>query len=149
MIGKGLISRYLYDVMMLKALLKLLVEVAGIIAVIALCMIWPSRHWAGGAGVEAMSWAAVVCFFSAICSLVPIVVGRERKADWLIQVCLTATMIRLLVTVLAGFVVYLTVLKHEQIMFFLLSLAAFYLALLIWETFLVIRSIRILYPEPS
>ncbi|MFC1781964.1 hypothetical protein ACFL02_00070 [Planctomycetota bacterium] len=128
-------------------LLKLSGQAALVVLIIALLAVWPCRHFSPEQGITALITAAAVCFGATCVSLLPLVIAVKRRADWLGQACLGGTVIRLLLTMFAGTVVYFAL--KPPMMTFALCVMAFYLALLAWETKVAVSYIRVFYPTSS
>ncbi len=125
---------------------KLLLQALSLILIVTAGIAWPGWYWAKQAGIEAIGWAALVGLLGSFCSLIPVVIARYKKSTWLVQACLGATMIRMVLTGIFAWIIYLLVLERENRLVFALAVLVLYLALLIWETFIVLKSIRVIYP---
>jgi len=124
-------------------LLKLSGQAVLLVLIIALLTAWPCWHFSGEQGMTALVLAAGVCLVSSCISLAPLLIAVRRRADWLAQACLGGTVIRLLLTLFIGTLVYFTF--KPPMMTFALSAAAFYLGLLAWETKVAVGFIRVYY----
>ena len=101
-------------------------------AVVVLLSAWPSLHWGGSENLQALIAAGVVTLIASIISMIPMTIAVEKKADWLGQACLGATVTRLLLTMSLGCGWYVAV--KPPMMAFALWTMLFYLVLLAWET---------------
>ena len=104
-------------------------------------------HWGGSENLQALIAAGVLTLIASIVSLIPITMAVEKKADWLGQACLGATVIRLLLTMSLGIGWYLAV-KPPMLAFALWTML-FYLALLAWETKTAMGFVKTVYGEMS
>lgn len=125
---------------------KLLLQALGWILIVSIGMAWPGWYWFGTAGVEAIFWAALVCLIGSLASLIPVVMAAQRRRQWLIQASLAAMGIRMVVTAGIAFLVYLAVLEARHRLIYALSVLVFYLSLLIWETWVVVKYVRLYVP---
>lgn len=115
----------------------LLVAVAGLLSA------WPSIRWGGIKNLHSLIAAGILVLMAAIVSLIPIVIAAQRKADWLGQACLGATVVRLLLTISLGSGWYL--MAKPPMMAFMVWMVLFYLVLLVWETITAMRFVKKVY----
>lgn len=125
---------------------KLLFQALGWILIVSIGMAWPGWHWFGSVGLQAIGWAALVCLIGSLASLIPVVMAAQRRRQWLVQASLAAAGIRMVVTAGIAFLVYLAVLEASLRLIYALSVLVFYLTLLIWETWVVVKYARLLCP---
>ena len=91
--------------------------------------------------------AGCVCLAATIIGLIPLLIAWQRRAQWLGQACLGATVLRLLVTFLIGTLTYLAL--QPNLTAFALWTMLFYLALLAWETKTAVKIIRVFYHDAA
>ncbi|MBN1846810.1 MAG: hypothetical protein JW810_14085 [Sedimentisphaerales bacterium] len=132
---------------MLGRLAKLAIQAAGLVLMVVLLASWPSYRWGGSENLQAMLAGAGLTLVVSIISLIPMAAAVQRRADWLGQACLGATVIRLLGTLVAGMGWYL--LLRPRLAAFALWTMLFYLILLAWETKTAMGYIRLVYGEPK
>lgn len=110
-------------------------------AVVALWLVLAGPAWwlAGRSGIEGLSYSAVLCLVPGW--LVFFLSSRYRVADTQVQVILIATTVRLLF-VAAGTLVVLQVRPELRLREFLVWIIVFYLATLVAETALLLKSPR-------
>ena len=110
-------------------------------AVVALWLVLAGPAWwlAGRSGIEGLSYSAVLCLVPGW--LVFFLSSRYRVADTRVQVILIATTVRLLF-VAAGTLVVLQVRPELRLREFLVWIIVFYLATLVAETALLLKSPR-------
>jgi len=128
-------------------LLRLSGQALLLVAAVGLLSWWPSVHWGGSENVQALIAAGVVTLIASIVSLIPITIAVEKKADWLGQACLGATVIRLLLTMALGCGWYVAV--KPPMMAFALWTMLFYLVLLAWETKTAMGFVKTVYGDMS
>lgn len=124
-------------------MLKLSGQAIVLVAVVSLLAAWPSIHWGGRENVLSLLAAGVLVLIACIVSLIPIAIAVQRKADWLGQACLGATVIRLLLTMSLGSGWYLA--AKPPMIAFLVWMTLFYLVLLAWETIIAMRFVKKVY----
>lgn len=110
-------------------------------AVVVLWLVLAGPAWwlAGRSGIEGLSYSAVLCLVPGW--LVFFLSSRYRVAGTRIQVILIATTVRLLF-VAAGTLVVLQVRPELRLREFLVWIIVFYLATLVAETALLLKSPR-------
>ena len=106
---------------------------------------WPSLHWGGRENLQALVAAGVLTLIASIVSLIPITMAVEKKADWLGQACLGATVIRLLLTMALGCGWYVA--ARPPLTAYLIWTMLFYLVLLAWETKTAMGFVKTVYGE--
>jgi hypothetical protein len=126
-----------------RELLRLSIQAILLVTVLGVLSAWPSLHWGGRENLQALVAAGVITLIAGIVSLIPITIAVGQKADWLGQAVLGATVIRLLVTLTAGMVWYLSV--KPPLTAFVLWAMLFYLVLLAWETKTAMGYIKTIY----
>jgi len=125
---------------------KKLLQALGWILIVSVGLAWPGWYWFGAAGMQAIGWAALVCLMGSLASLIPVVLTAQRRRQWLVQACLAAAGIRKVGIAGIVFLVYLAVLEARHRLIYALSILVFYLTLLIWETWVVVKYARLLCP---
>jgi len=104
----------------------------------------PTFRWARMGGLRAAGAAAVICWSAACLSLVPVARALGRGAVAWVQGCLVGMAVRLVLTLAGGIGWYLLV--GPGLTVFVIWMTAGYLALLIWETALLVRLSRWVLP---
>lgn len=64
-------------------MLKLSVQAALVVLIIALPAVWPCLHYSPEKGITALIAAAVVCLICTFISMVPLMIAVKHHADWL------------------------------------------------------------------
>ncbi len=101
---------------------------------------WPSVHWWGDAGAEALVLAAGVALGAATAGLIPFLVARGKGASFVVTACLAGTTVRLIAVLGLGLAGYWAFRPAKWA--YGLWLFVFYTVLLLLDTIGMVKMMR-------